>query len=129
MLSSRSLGTLSFPFHGGTYVGSMVRGSAPWVSSSISSSSSSSSESDGFGSESVGSSPPLPLPPSLPSPPPPVLESEPKITRVSRSPYRKIEGSSPLSTTSGRPSSVARTTSSTNDTTTPVGVVFGFLDA
>lgn len=91
-----------------------------------SSSSSSSSKSDGFGSEPVGSS--LPPPPLLPSPPPPILESEPKITMVSLSPCWEIEGSSISSITSTRPYSVARTTSSTDDTKIPVGVVFGFRD-
>ena len=111
------------------------RANGPWVihlrfGSAISSSSSSASslsESDGFGSESVGSS--LPLPHLLPSPLPPVLEFNPKITRVSCSPYRKTGGSSPSSIYSARPLSVARTTSSTDDTTTPVGVDLGFLDA
>ena len=95
--------------------------------SSSSSSSSSSLEFDGSGFEFVGSSPPLP--PPLPSHPPPVEKFEPKVPMVSRSPYRNIGGSSPFSTTSTRPLSVARTSSSIDDTTNHVGVVFGFFDA
>lgn len=87
----------------------------------------SSLESDGSDFESVGS--PLPLPPLFASPLPPIPDFETKITRVSHSTCQKTEGSSLSSTTSNRPSSVERTTSSTDDTTTHVRVIFGFLDA
>lgn len=111
------------------------RANGPWlihsrflsaISSSYSSSSSSLLESDGSSSDFVGSNPPPP--PSLPSPPPPILESDPKIKRDSFSPYWKPRGSSLSSIASARPSSVPQTTSFTNDTTTLVGVAFGFLD-
>lgn len=41
LLSSMSFGTLALPLHRGTYLGNLVIGSAPWVSTSISKSSSS----------------------------------------------------------------------------------------
>jgi len=93
-----------------------------WAMSSSFLSSSFSPESNSSSSNSFGSS--LPPPPLLlPSPLPPVPNYKPKIMRVSRSPYRKTIGSSLSSTTLGRPSSVARTASSTHDKTTPMGVV------
>lgn len=95
--------------------------------SSFSSSSSSSSESYGSVSESIGSSPPPP-PPLLPFPSPPMSKSKTYTTMVPCSPCWHIGGSSLSSIASVRPSIVVRTTSCTDNTTTPVWVVFFFLD-
>lgn len=52
----------------------------------------------------------------------------PRSKGILFSPYWKPRGSSLSSIASARPSSVPQTTSFTNDTTTLVGVAFGFLD-
>lgn len=111
------------------------RANSPWVihsmfwldMSSTYSYSSSSLEFHGSTSELIGSSPPPPH--LMPSHLPFVLEPRPNMTWVSSFPCENTRGSSPFLTASTRPSRVARTASSTNKTTTPVGVEYGLFDA
>jgi len=92
---------------------------------SYSSSSSLSYESDGSSYESVGSS--FLPPPPFPSPLPPALELETKSNRLSSSSSQKIRGCTYFSTTSSIYSRLAKVSSSTDETTTPVGVFVFFL--